>query len=306
MGHDDQKLFMCTSCRKDVMATKFASQKTIQCDECKADKKPIDPEIVAEALAKLPQKNTKSKSDVIVGDKKPATCTSCGKDMMIGKFASLKSAVCNECGGHTTKKKISSDEIKIDISKVNMAELPNIEEMYVMPSVIANSSLRNVECPSCGHKMNIIRIMDTSADRGLIISYQCQDEKCLLLMTVSEQSRFKVSPKKSHEIFNYRGELITDLTSGLEDVRIKNSMEMMYNLLVDNNIPLDGVYIPEYITTGDYEKKNPIGMRKDELGDIIKWLKTPDTAEDTGFGGGLEDITELIHRLEKIRGIFED
>ena len=49
-GYKDTKEFTCTGCGKKIILTKFASQKTCKCDECKANNVPINPQIVEEAL----------------------------------------------------------------------------------------------------------------------------------------------------------------------------------------------------------------------------------------------------------------
>ena len=36
-GYKDTKEFTCTGCGKKIILTKFASQKTCKCDECKAN-----------------------------------------------------------------------------------------------------------------------------------------------------------------------------------------------------------------------------------------------------------------------------
>lgn len=299
----DMKEFICTSCEKPVMATKFASQKKIQCEECKAKKLPVNQDIVNKILSSSDKAVTKPKESVVIGDKKPAKCTVCDADIMIGKFASPKTAVCENCGGSksTSKIKLDTSDIKIDISKINRATLPNIDDMYVAPMMISNQKLRNVDCPACGSKMNIVRLVDSSPDRGLIISYQCKNDKCMFIMTGSEQTKFKLSPVKSHEVFNYRGELIKDLTSSIVDTRIKNSFEYMYKLLVDNKVQIDGQYIPEFVTVGDY-KKDLIGIRNDEISNIIKWVREVQTSTITH----VEFINELAYKLNKIRGIFEE
>ena len=45
-GYKDTKEFTCTGCGKKIILTKFASQKTCKCDECKANNVPINPQIV--------------------------------------------------------------------------------------------------------------------------------------------------------------------------------------------------------------------------------------------------------------------
>ena len=40
-GYKDTKTFICTGCGKEIVLTKFASQKTCKCDECKKNNVPI-------------------------------------------------------------------------------------------------------------------------------------------------------------------------------------------------------------------------------------------------------------------------
>ena len=55
---DNQKEFKCTACGKIIMATKFASAKTIKCDECKQKKVSSNPQIVSEILEECKKKDT--------------------------------------------------------------------------------------------------------------------------------------------------------------------------------------------------------------------------------------------------------
>ena len=74
-GYKDTKEFTCVGCGKKIILTKFASQKTCKCDECKANNVPINPDIVAEALKANPPKERKKSSG---GDTKILPCVKCG------------------------------------------------------------------------------------------------------------------------------------------------------------------------------------------------------------------------------------
>jgi len=261
-GYDDKKVFKCVCCGKDVLLTKFASALTAKCPECKEAKLPPNPQIVSEIKT---ERDSKKKSRTVAGNdpsvpdgKKSAKCVQCGKDIFIGKFASAKTCLCDECKGIPEDDADYENRPSIDLSKINRADLPNIDELYVMPQLISNRRLRHVDCPACGHEdMKIIKIIDASPALGLVIVYQCK--KCKTAITLSEQSVHMLCPAPMHKLFNYRAEEIKDFSDTLTDVRAKNAIDYMMKLCKDNNIDIKGIDVPEYL--GDImEKEVPNGI----------------------------------------------
>ena len=90
-GYKDTKEFTCTGCGKKIILTKFASQKTCKCDECKANNVPINRQIVEEALKNNGPK-VRQKSE---GATKICNCINCGKPTEVSKFMSASKVLCD-------------------------------------------------------------------------------------------------------------------------------------------------------------------------------------------------------------------
>lgn len=240
-GYDDKKLFTCVCCGKEVLLTKFASAKTAKCPECKSAGRQINPDLVPT--------NTKKPKSEISGDTKTLPCTKCGTMVEVSKFMSAAKVLCDDCkddGGYMPAK------LKIDVSKVNKDTMPSIEDYNIMPSNIANKRLRNVTCPACGEPhMRILQIMDWSSF-GIIVHYQCN--KCKLLVSVSEQCKFRCSTQKLGILYDYSGHAIEDLMSCITSTRIHGTLDKLYGVIKEHNIEVEGIEPPPYI----YEEDRPV------------------------------------------------
>lgn len=272
-GYDDKKEFICTGCGKPVFATKFASAKTIKCDECKASGKQSDPNIVNNITP------SKSRSVPTGGETKELPCIHCGKITTVSKFMSANKVECEDCKGESTTNKsgIVNMNPHIDLSKINRATMPSMEEYYIMPSIISNPRLRDVQCPACHtDHMKIIGIMDYS-EFGLIIHYQCTN--CYDIISVSEQSNRLIQPYKPGVIYDYSGNAILDMVSPIQHTRMGTTIQKLMKLLEENNINVDGIELPAY----KYKAERPV-----PIGHIV------DINDQ-----GIKSIYELIDVLEK-------
>lgn len=269
-GYNDKKEFICVCCGKTVLLTKFASAKTAKCEECKSSGAQPNQDILSNI------QSTKSKSNkpvVMAGSTKVCKCTQCGEDTTVSKFMSESKVICNSCKGMTDDN-ISGElpHIKVDITKLDKSTLPNIEDYYVLPSVINNPRLRDVTCPACGKEsMKILQINDSSADRGLVLAYQCTG--CFTLVNISEQCRYICEPRKPGHMFNYRGEEIKSLLPAIRDTQLRNALEYLIKLAQDNNIEISGIDIPPYRKC---DKQIPIGF--DDCGQSHNLINTIDHA----------------------------
>lgn len=237
------KMVRCISCGKDIEVTKFASPLKTKCDTCKDMKLEANQDIINEIMQQNKPKQKSADSDAPDG-KKISQCIVCGEETLIGKFASHKKTLCDNCKGTNLDDDIISD-IDIDLSKISRRMSSEIS-MAITPSIIKNKNLRSIECPACHTKdMEIIKIVDSSPHWGLVIQYQCKNDGCLALVSVSEQTRVRMKPSSSSKMFNYRGEQITSVLSATQDSRIRNSIEYLMALLNEHNIPIDGTKIPD-------------------------------------------------------------
>ena len=191
-GYNDKKEYTCICCGDKVLLTKFASALKAKCDSCKKSNASPNPDILAQIQSgnKSRTKPTKTVDNDpnIPDDMKKSVCIQCGTETLVTKFASHAKTLCDECkGSGQSRATSSSSSIKIDMSKMNYSKLPKIDEMYVIPSVIANHNLRDVKCPACHnkHPMKIVKIVDSDPQRGLVITYQCGDTSCMTVMTLS-------------------------------------------------------------------------------------------------------------------------
>lgn len=276
------KAYKCICCGKETMATKFASALKVKCEDCKAmnalPNEAILEEIKGEIDAKKRSKEISADNDAPEGKKK-SVCTICGQDCYIGKFSSHKTAICDKCKGegHGNNRRRSNDDddrefipFKIDLSKIDTDGLPRLDDAYISPLIIANPRLRSMKCPSCGHEMKIVKIMDSSPLNGLVIMYQCPDRECMMIMTISEQCKSLLSPVPQHVLYNYRGEEIHGFTDGLQDGKAKNTIEYLMKLLTDNGIEIPGNI--DYKPILDKTYKNPHGLNQDldEVNEVNK------------------------------------
>lgn len=251
-GYKDTKEFTCTGCGKKITLTKFASQKTCRCDECKANNVPINPDIVAEALKSNPPKERK-KSDG--GNTKIRPCIRCGKETEVSKFMSDQKVLCDECKGGTSVKVINAGRLHVDGSKLNNINMPSIEDYEMNGGVIANQRLREVKCPACGHEyMKPLMIIDWS-QFGLIIHYQCQE--CYTTMNLSEQQRRPLKIHGPEKTFDYTGTQVRDLGLSLkESSRIANALCVLIKTCEDNNINIDDVFKEFSSSVPPYQSEN--------------------------------------------------
>lgn len=256
-GYKDTKEFICTACGKKIMLTKFASQKTCKCDECKANSVPINPDIVAEALKSNPPKERK-KSDG--GATKMLPCIECGEMVEVSKFMSAQKVLCNKCkgvsGGISTN---NATRLKVDKSKFKSIKIAPLEEYEMNGGIIANRRLREVKCPACGHDyMKPLSIVDWS-QFGLIVHYQCPE--CCLLMNISEQCRTRLKMYKPSEQFDYTGNQIRELGLNYkEHSRLSNALCVLIEICEKNNINIDEVFseFSETIPPYRFENNKPV------------------------------------------------
>lgn len=289
-GYDDKKEFTCVACGKKIMLTKFASAKTAKCPECKSAGRQINPDLV-------PTVTSKNKSE-ITGDTKTLPCVKCGTMVEVSKFMSAAKVLCDNCKGDG----VIPSRLKVDISKINRDTMPSVEDYNVLPSNIANKKLRDVTCPACGEQhMRILNIMDYSSF-GLVIHYQCS--KCKLLVSVSEQCKFKCSTQKVGHLYDYSGHDIEDMIDGLTSTRLHGVLDILYTAVKEHNIPLEGIELPPYLYAED--KPVPVGFtipRGDKdikaVEDAIKLLE--DIQQDLGDADlHQNDVKHSIDALKKL------
>lgn len=294
-GYKDTKEFICTGCGKKIILTKFASQKTCRCDECKANNVPINPDIVAEALQKNPPKERK-KSD---GNKtKIRPCIKCGKEVEVSKFMSDQKVLCDTCKGVPSTKIVNTEKLHVDQSVLNNVHMPSIEEYEVNNGIIANRRLREVKCPACGHEyMKTIMIIDWSYF-GLIIHYQCPE--CYTTMNLSEQQRRPLKMHGPDITFDYTGTQIRDLgLSHKDSSRIANALCILIKVCEDNNINIDDVFKEFSDSVPPYKSENAKPVPK---GFVIppedEWISTVHKAYEI-----LKDTNaDIADKLNKLLG----
>lgn len=236
-GYKDTKEFTCTGCGKKIILTKFASQKTCKCDECKANNVPVNPDIVAEALKANPPKERK-KADG--GATKTLPCINCGEMTEVSKFMSANKVLCNTCKGDSPHKGGNTRIIQIDKSKLSSVRLAPIEEYEANSGIIANERLREVKCPACGHKyIKPLMVVDWS-QFGLVVHYQCQE--CYTTVTLSEQSRQPIKIYSPGKQFDYTGRQVRELGMSWRDSsRLANALCILIETCEKNNIDIDDV-----------------------------------------------------------------
>jgi hypothetical protein len=273
-GYGDKKLFICTACGKEIMLTKFASQKTCKCDECKEKNAPINPDIVARALAKNPPKERRSADTSSGGATKIRPCIKCGKDTEVSKFMSDQKVMCDACKGVDSSSpkmpKGLAQRLPLDISKLDRSRILPIEEYEVNEICIKNSKLRAVTCPACGHThMKPNMVVDWS-QFGLIISYQCPS--CLVTMLLSEQTNHIIKRHSPGVRFDYTGHEIEKVgASGVQQSRYINIIRKLIKQLDENNIKIDDDEIVPFRWKND--KPVPIGFEVPESDRLLLAIK---------------------------------
>ena len=268
-GYGDKKLFICTGCGKEIMLTKFASQKTCKCDECKEKNIPVNPDIVAKALDKNPPKMRKPAEATSGGSTKIRPCIKCGKDTEVSKFMSDQKVMCDECKGIESPKqpKGLAPRVSVDMTKLDRSKLLPIEEYEVNEICIKNSKLRSVTCPACGHQhMKPNMVVDWS-QFGLIISYQCPS--CLVTLLLSEQCDRVIKHHSPGVRFDYTGHKIEQVgMSGVQQSRHINIIRKLIKKLDEHNIKIDDDEIVPFRWKN--EKPIPIGYEISESDRLLE------------------------------------
>lgn len=310
-SYKETKEFVCTGCGKTIILTKFASQKTCKCDECKANNIPTNPDIVAEALKKNPPKERK-KADG--GDTKICQCINCGEDVEVTKFMSASKVLCNKCKGVSVSSSSSNRaEMVVDRSKFNKIKMPPIEEYEMSGGMIANKRLQKVVCPACGHEyMKPTMIIDWS-QFGLIIQYQCMD--CYTVIDLSEQARRPIKIHSPAKQFDYTGREIRELgISWKESSRLANALCVLIEKCEQNNINIDDVFadfsesIPPYKWLNDRPVEKGFVVPEEDV-----WIHTVHQAYEllknaqTGNGNGeaiipADTASQIADKLNKLLG----
>lgn len=285
-GYGDKKMFICTGCGKEIMLTKFASQKTCKCDECKEKNVPVNPDIVAKALAKNPPKERKRVDTTPSGATKIRPCIKCGKETEVSKFMSDQKVMCNECKGVGTSDETRvAPRMQVDMSKLDRSKILPIEEYEVNEICIKNSRLRSVPCPACGHHYMKPNMVVDWSQFGLIISYQCPS--CYTTMMLSEQTDRPIKHHSPGVRFDYTGHQIRELgMNGVEQSRYVNIIRKLIKQLDDNNIKIDDDEIVPYRWKN--EKPVPIGFEVPESDKLLKVI-------DDAFEG---DRSRILNALK--------
>lgn len=306
-GYKDTKEFICTGCGKTIVLTKFASQKTCKCDECKANNVPINPDIVAQALQKNPPKQRKLVN--AGGATKICQCINCGVDVEVSKFMSAQKVLCDACKGTSVSAEVP--KMKIDRSKLSKVNIAPIEEYELNGGVIADRRLREVKCPKCGHEyMKPLSIIDWS-QYGMLISYQCQE--CYLTMTLSEQTKYKMKTYSPGKRFDYTGQQIRDLGMSFRDQsRVFNALSAIVQWCDQHNINIDEIFNEYSADLPPYKWLNERPVSKGwqipaedkfikPIDDAIKFLQSPMGAtEDEFISLDKKQATEIIKALAEI------
>lgn len=298
-GYKDTKEFVCTGCGKKIILTKFASQKTCKCDECKANNVPVNPAIVEEALKSNPPKERK-KSDG--GATKMLPCIKCGTMTEVSKFMSAQKVLCDACKGVAPIKGTGGTQLQVDKSKLSSVKLAPIEEYEMNGEIIANKRLREVKCPACGHEyMKPLMVIDWS-QFGLIIHYQCQE--CYTTINLSEQNRRPLKIYSPGKQFDYTGRQIRELgMSWKESSRLGNALCVLIEICEQNNINIDEVFKNFSDTVPPYRFENNKPVPK---GFVVppedEWIHTIHQAyellENAKRVGSEEDIPEGSRWIE--------
>lgn len=313
-GYKDTKEFTCTGCGKTIVLTKFASQKTCKCDECKKNGVPTNPDIVAEALAKNPPKERKKSSGASTSRTKICKCIDCGVDVEVSKFMSAEKVRCDKCKGEQHSRSISMNCDEDEDEQINTGSIVRtLNKHHPNTSVIANSRLRKVKCPACGYEhMKVIRILDGSRF-GLVISYQCPS--CFIFATFSEQHRRMVYDYEIDGLvrFDYCGAKLESLCmKWLDSSRMANALSILIKTCRENNINIDDVVCNVEDNVPPYASENvkpvPVGFTippRDiwikTIDDIINTLEAPlGATEGEYISIGVDDARLIVDKLKQL------
>lgn len=303
-GYKDTKEFICVGCGKKIILTKFASQKTCKCDECKTNNVPINPSIVEEALKANPPKERKKSSG---GDTKILPCVKCGKMVEVTKFASAAKVLCDECKGGVSRS--GGGRITVDKSKLGSVNIAPLEEYDMSTGVIANERLRKVTCPACGHNyMKPLMVIDWS-QFGLVVDYQCQ--VCYLRMWLSEQTQRPVKIYSPGKRFDYTGRQVKELgMSWAESSRLGNALMTLIGVCEKNNINIDEVFAeyPKPPYKWENDKPVPTGYVippedawVSTIENALNTLKNPlDATSDEYISILADDARLIVDKLSKL------
>lgn len=312
-GYKDTKDFICTGCGKTITLTKFASQKTCRCNDCKINNVPINQEIVAKALAKNPPKQRKVVEGISRdGKTKERPCIQCGAITTVSKFMSDAKVMCNKCkgvGDNNTGEPLP--KLKINLSKLDRSKIPPIEEYEVNQAVIANKRLREVKCPACGHEyMKPLSVVDWS-QFGLVISYQCSE--CLLTMTISEQTNRLLRQYNPGKRFDYTGEEIRELgLSNKEHSRLSNAVIILSDKLRENNIKLDEHEFPPYKWNNDKPVQTGFVIPDEDrwmhtISELVEVFRTATRVGDNDTEGSIMISHTLANKLaDKLEKLLKE
>lgn len=306
-GYKDTKPFICTGCGKTIILTKFASQKTCKCDECKANNVPVNPDIVAEALKKNPPKQRKLVN--AGGATKVCQCINCGKDVEVSKFMSASKVLCDECKGVSVSSDIPA--MKIDRSKLDAVNIAPLEEYEVNGGVIENRRLREIPCPKCGHNyIKPLSVIDWS-QYGLLVHYQCPE--CYLTMTISEQTKSKMKIYSPGKRFDYTGQQVRDLGMSYKDQsRVFNALTTIIQWCDNHNINIDEVFNEFADTLPPYKWFNerpvskgwtipPEDIFASIIDKAIKAIEAPiEASEDEYISIKADDAKMIVDKLKSL------
>jgi DNA-directed RNA polymerase subunit M/transcription elongation factor TFIIS len=302
-GYKDTKEFICTGCGKTIVLTKFASQKTCKCDECKANNVPTNPDIVAEALKTNPPKERKKSSG---GDTKTLPCVECGEMVEVSKFMSAQKVLCDKCKGTSASSHVASSNARlhVDKSKLKNVKIPPLEEYEMNGGMIANKRLREVVCPACGHEhMKPLMIADWS-QFGLIVHYQCPE--CLLLMNISEQCKHRMKIYRPSQQFDYTGRQVREIIIGhSEHTRMGNILNTLIKVCEEHDINIDEIFdkfgdtVPPY----RFENEKPV-PRGFVVPPEDKWISTVHQAKEF-LNANMGDDTTATQIADKLNDLLK-
>lgn len=300
-SYKETRQFICTGCGKEITLTKFASQKTCKCDDCKRNDVPINPEIVAMALEKNPPKQRKVAQNN--GNTKDCPCIKCGNITTVSKFMSAQKVLCDECKGTSSVGRLTrgtAPRLKPNMSMLDKSKMMDIKEYEMNDGVIENKRLREVPCPSCGHQyMKPLMIVDWS-QFGMVIDYQCQN--CYTKVTVSEQCRHQMKRYTAGKQFDYTGTQVTALGMHWRDSsRLANALCVLIEKCKENNIDIDEIFKEFSDSVPPYKDYNDMPVPKGfkvPYRDI--WVHTVQSAIDYLGSVDTDESKSLANKLQVI------
>lgn len=303
-SYKETREFICVGCGKIITLTKFASQKTCKCQDCKNNNIPINPDIVAQALAKNPPKQRKISHNS--GNTKECACINCGNMVTVSKFMSASKVLCSDCRGDMPLSRTTKDtapRLKPDITKLDKSRIMPISEYEMNDAVIANPRLRKVTCPACGHDyMKPNMIIDWS-QFGMVVAYQCS--KCYTIVDISEQARQIIPRYKPSQQFDYTGTEIKTLGLQWKDSsRLANAVCILIKICEEHNIDIDKILGDNFANTvPPYRDINDLPVPK---GFVIpprdKWVSAVQDAIDwlEANNDNMQKPLDIVDKLKKI------